>query len=321
MAATGESRGTVQRVKKMLNIPATGNKGGRPKALTKRDEKYIVQAVTIKGKENAVEATHGLEQDLGKSVSVHTVRRALRRAGLVSFVKPKKPLLTAKHKKDRLQWAYDHISWTLDDWKRVVWSDETRINRFGSDGKAYAWKMPGEPLQSQHVRETVKHGGGCIMVWSCITWYGPGYIVDVGHNMDKFIYLSVLQDDLVKTMAEYIEKNPQDRMDFSRFVFMQDNDPKHKSKIVREWLAKQSFRVMEWPAQSPDLNPIENMWDLLKRRLFKGYDKPPAGMNELWERVSAVWYAIAAEECQKYIRTMHRRCQAVIDANGGYIDF
>ena len=72
------------------------------------------------------------------------------------------------------------------------------------------------------------------MVWSCITWYGPGYIVDVGHNMDKFVYLSVLQDDLVKAMAEYIEKNPQYRMDFSRFVFMQDSDPKHKSKIVSE---------------------------------------------------------------------------------------
>jgi len=53
------------------------------------------------------------------------------------------------------------------------------------------------------------------MVWSCITWYGPGYIVDVGHNMDKFVYLSVLQDDLIKTMAEYIEKNPQYRMDFT----------------------------------------------------------------------------------------------------------
>ena len=234
MAATGESRGTVQRVKKMLKIPATGNKGGRPKALTERDQRYIVQAVTIQGKGNAVEATHGLEQGLGKSVSVHTVRRALKRAGLVSFVKPKKPLITIKHKKDRLQWAYDHISCTSDDWKRVVWSDETRINRFGSDGKAYAWKIPGEPLQSQHVRETVKHGGGCIMVWSCITWYGPGYIVVVGHNMDKFVYLSVLQDDLIKTMAEYIEKNPQYRMDFSRFVFMQDSDPKHKSKIVSE---------------------------------------------------------------------------------------
>ena len=234
MEAIGESRGTVQRVNEMLKIPATGNKGGSPKALTERDQKYIVQAVAIKSKGNAVEATHGLEKGLGKSVSVYTVRRVLGRAGLVSFVKPKKPLITIKHKKDRLQWAYDHISCTSDDWRRVVRSDETRINRFGSDGKAYAWKMPGEPLQTQHVREIVKHGRGCTMVWSCITWYGPGYIVVVGHNMDKFVYLSVLQDDLIKTMAEYIEKNPQYRMDFSRFVFMQDSDPKHKSKIVSE---------------------------------------------------------------------------------------
>ncbi|KAG1530736.1 hypothetical protein G6F51_013748 [Rhizopus arrhizus] len=116
MEAIGESRGTVQRVNEMLKIPATGNKGGSPKALTERDQKYIVQAVAIKSKENAVEATHGLEKGLGKSVSVYTVRRVLGRAGLVSFVKPKKPLITIKHKKDRLQWAYDHISCTSDDW-------------------------------------------------------------------------------------------------------------------------------------------------------------------------------------------------------------
>ena len=120
MEAIGESRGTVQRVNEMLKIPATGNKGGSPKALTERDQKYIVQAVAIKSKENAVEATHGLEKGLGKSVSVYTVRRVLGRAGLVSFVKPKKPLLTVKHKKDRLQWAYNHIPWTSDDWRRVV---------------------------------------------------------------------------------------------------------------------------------------------------------------------------------------------------------
>ncbi|KAG1223514.1 hypothetical protein G6F67_009367 [Rhizopus microsporus] len=77
-----------------------------------------------------------------------TVRRALKKAGFVAFVKPRKPLLRAVNIKKRLQWAEEHKDWTVDDWKRVIFSDETKVNRFGSDGKAYAWKTPGEQLNS-----------------------------------------------------------------------------------------------------------------------------------------------------------------------------
>ena len=143
----------------------------------------------------------------------------------------------------------------------MIWSDETKVNRFGSDGKVYASKQPNEKLKRRHVKQTVKHGGGSLMVWSCISWYGVGYIVDVGKNMDKSVYLSVLQDDLVKSMTGYCEENDLIMADFE---FMQDNDPKHKSKIVSEWLSKQDFTAMECPPQSPDLNPIENMWNTLK---------------------------------------------------------
>ncbi|EIE89009.1 hypothetical protein RO3G_13720 [Rhizopus delemar RA 99-880] len=172
----------------MDGLPARIDKGGRPKALTKREQQHLVRAVTVDGLENAVQAQQSLEQNLGKSVSVNTVRRALRDAGLVSFVRPKKPLINERNRKKRLQWARQHIDWTVNDWMNVIWSDETKVNRFGSDGKSYAWKVPGQPLKKHQVCETVKHGGGSIMVWSCISWYNPGYIVDVGKNMTKDVY-------------------------------------------------------------------------------------------------------------------------------------
>ncbi|KAG1367473.1 hypothetical protein G6F61_012883 [Rhizopus arrhizus] len=143
-----------------IQQPARNDKGGRPKALTKREQQHLVRAITADGLENAVQAQQSLEQNLGKSVSVDTVRRTLKDAGLVSFVKPKKPLINERNRKRRLQWARQHIDWTVNDWMNVIWSDETKVNRFGSDGKSYAWKVPGKPLKKHQVRETVSHGGG-----------------------------------------------------------------------------------------------------------------------------------------------------------------
>ncbi|KAG1490974.1 hypothetical protein G6F53_013169 [Rhizopus delemar] len=221
---TGASRGTVQNVRKTIKNEVNSIKAGRPKLLSNRDDQYLVRLVTVKGQENAVEARNTLENDLQKVVSAQTVRRSLRRSGLTSFVKPQKPLLSEVNRRKRLDWALNHVDWTIEDWKRVIWSDETKVNRFGSDGKVYAWKQPNEKLKRRYVKQTVKHGGGSLMVWSCISWYGVGYIVDVGKNMDKNVYLSVLQDDLVKSMTGYCEENDLIMADFE---FMQDNDPKH----------------------------------------------------------------------------------------------
>ena len=73
----------------------------------------------------------------------------------------------------------------------MIWSDETKIDRFGSDGKYYAWKRGHEHLLPRHVQQTVKHGGGNIKLWSCITWEGPGYIVKIDDILDKDLYLVI----------------------------------------------------------------------------------------------------------------------------------
>ena len=102
---------------------------------------------------------------------------------------------------------------------------------------------------------------------------------------------------------------------------MQDNDPKHTPKFTMKHLKKQKFSTMKWPPQSPDLNPIENMWAILKQRLFKNYDHPPNGMLELWERTNEVWRRMAIAECNKCIETMPKRCADVIKNKGYWINY
>ena len=128
--------------------------------------------------------------------------------------------------------------------------------------------------------------------------------------MDGDLYLQILKDELLNSL-QYYGLNPSD------IIFQQDNDPKHICKKVKEWLEEQDFETMVWPAQSPDLNPIEHLWSYLKRRLAE-YEHPPNRILQLWERIQEVWEGIPVEECQKLIKSMPRRVQAVVKAKGGY---
>jgi transposase len=311
---TGISRSTINRlaVKEFPNCIV--KKPGRLSKLTKRDKLYCIRQLTTGGLETAMQVRKALEKDVGVSVCTETIRRGLHEMGLRSFVKPKKSYLSPKNIKARLRWAKAHVDWTYDDWARVIWSDETKVDRFGSDGRYYSWKRDSEELQSRHVQQTFKHGGGNIKLWSCITVHGIGYIVKIDETLDKTLYENILKDDLIHTVNEY-------KINKQKMIFQHDNDPKHTAGNIKNWLAKQEFKVMEWPAQSPDLNPIENMWALLKQRLYRNYEQPPKGMNEHWERIHETWYKITKEECQKVIGTMHKRCKEVIKMKGHWINY
>ena len=202
----------------------------------------------------------------------------------------------------------------MEDWKRILWSDETKINRIGSDGRVYTWKEKGAPLSDRTTTPTVKHGGGNnLMVWGCMGWNGVGKLTEVEGKMDAVQYCEILEDGVVESF-EKLEVEEEER------IFQQDNDPKHTSKKATQWFEDNNIQVLPWPAQSPDLNPIEHLWVHLKKKL-REYPTPPKGAHELWERVADEWDAITPETCQRLIESMPRRVQAVIKAKGGHTKY
>ena len=106
-----------------------------------------------------------------------------------SAKKVKKPFLSSKNRKERYEFSKKFKNWTIEDWKQVVWSDENKINRFGSDGSKWTLKSKNEMLKSHNVNDTLKFGGGSIMIWGCMTQFGPGLITRIDGPLDGGVIL------------------------------------------------------------------------------------------------------------------------------------
>lgn len=312
---------SVRAISKLLSIPKstvydysndlglkTKNRAGRKKLLSTNDVTFAVTQLSSNKAESVEKLSKTLTETKGIKVSRFTLSRELHNAGMRATIKKKKPAISAKNRKERLAFAKSHKDWTVEDWKRVIFSDETKINRFGSDGLRWTWVRDNEPLQPRSVISTVKGGGGSLMIWGCITAGGVGYLAEIEGIMDQHLYKEILEGELADTIDWY-------EIDEEKMIFMQDNDPKHTAKMIKNFLDEQDFSVMSWPAQSPDLNPIENCWSYLKSKVYSN-DKQANGLHELWERVEKEWEAISEDYITKLYESMPNRMRACIKAKG-----
>jgi hypothetical protein len=310
---TGVSTATISRIRSKHRPTLEKAVGGHPSKLSPTNKQYATYLITSQKAENAVQIANTLQPIINNTLSAQTVHRCLKEAGMKPVVVQKRPRLLPCHRRERLDFAIAHKDWTMEDWKRVVWSDETKINRLGSDGRKWGWKQGSGPLPERLISGTLKFGGGSLMMWGCMLWDGVGNACRIDVRMTGQLYTEILEDDFLGSL-ELCDK------DASDVIFQQDNDPKHTSKVAKEWFQTNDIEVLSWPAQSPDLNPIEHLWWHLKKQLGK-YDTPPGGMVELWERIEREWHNIKPEVCQNLIESMPRRVAAVIKAKGGYTKY
>ena len=312
-ASTGYGIATISRLCSKHRPHLSKSSGGHPPKLSTANIRFAQRLISSGKADTAVDVTKTLCNVTNQSLHAQTVRRHLKVAGMKAVVKKKRPFLSKKHRKARMDFALAHQHWTVEDWKKVVWSNETKINRLGSDGRKWVWKKAGESLSDRLIEGTLKFGGGSVMVWGCMLWDGVGYACKIDGKMDGDLHLKILDEDLQASIS-YYGKSTGD------VIFQQDNDPKHTCKKAQKWLQDNDFKVLLWPAQSPDLNPIEHLWSHLKRKLA-GYEVAPNGILELWERIEEEWNKIDAEVCQNLIESMPRRVAAVLKADGGYTKY
>ena len=241
---------------------------------------------------------------------IDTIRRMLRSQGLRGRSRKKKPLLSAANKKKRLLFAKKYQSWTPEDWRKVIFTDETRIKRFGSDSEHWCWRMTNEPVSARTTKPTVKADRGDFMIWGCFGYHGVGWAAKISGTMNSDLYLEVLEDEFKRSLEHCIEEHHQ-----SDIMLLQDNAPCHKSGKVMDYLSAQSYGVLDFPPMSPDLNPIENLWSILKRNLHR--NQVHRKSDELWEHFEREWEQLNGKYLRSLVDSMPRRILAVIKAKGG----
>ncbi len=160
---------------------------------------------------SSLQLSNEVESQTGVTISRDTIWRTLQRNGMHGCRPQKKPLLKPRHKKARLEFARAHADKDEDYWESILWSNETKINVFGTDGFKTVWRRKGEEYKEKCMVPTVKHGGGSVIMWGCMSAAGVGELHFIDSIMNSQMYCSILKEKMLPSLKKLpfpVPKNP-----------------------------------------------------------------------------------------------------------------
>lgn len=269
--------------------------------LTKRQINMIKQEAT----RNKLNATQ-IKSKLELPVTSKHVQHILRTDENIKWKKPIcKPMLKQHHKENRLKFARKYMKWT-DEWKKVIFSDEKKFYLDGPDSYSCYW----HDLRSNDIRMSKRNfGGGSVMVWGAFYMLGKTRICFVPTKMNSTIYTELLEDALITFMDEEMDED---------CIFQQDNAAIHVSKESKSWFNQHNIPLLDWPACSPDLNPMENLWGYMARKVYgnNAQNQNIMTVTELKLRIKQAWEEIDRNLMKNLVESMPDRIFEVIKTNG-----
>lgn len=304
-------RSTISRLYERLRTTGTTNdrpRSGRPRVTSRRQDRYI-RLVHLRDRYRTPGETalniRGLHNN---RISARTVRNRLRDFG----IRARRPyvglVLNQQRRQRRMAWLTAHHpgTFSLQQWRQVLFTDESRYLLYRSDRRQRVYRRPGERFEDSCVVERDRYGGGGVMVWAGICHGHKTPLIFIDGNLNAVRYRDNV---LAPVVLPFVERH--------NVVFQQDNARPHVARISMDFLATNNVNVLPWPAYSPDLSPIEHLWDVLDRKV-RTRDPPPRTLPELRQALAAEWNNIPLATVNRLINSMHRRIRAAIAARGGH---
>ncbi|GFV10178.1 hypothetical protein TNCV_3661301 [Trichonephila clavipes] len=286
--------------------------GGRVRSTTPAEDRYIVLSAKRNRRTTAQQVANKFLAASGKQISRKTVARRLRGGGLYA----RRPVvcvpLTRQHRTARLQWCREHHNWTKQDRACVLFSDESRFSLSSDCRRQLIWRESGTAYRPENIQEKDRYPTCSIMVWAGIMINGRTrlHVVANGTMMgQRYI------DELLLPHVRLFRGAVGDK-----FVFMDDNATCHRTLAVRDCLDSEGIQRLVWPARSPDLNPIENVWDALGKQVA-GRNYPPTNKNTLIRALTEEWDKLPQQLLDNVVQSVVRRVERCITLHGGHIPY
>ena len=317
VAATfGTSVRTITNLRNRVRQTATAAdrpRSGRPRVTTRRQDRVICLAHL---RDRFLPATSTAAVTPGRNnprISAPTVRRRLREANLNSRRPYVGAVLTPRHRRQRLAWARQHLCWTRHQWHQVLFTDESRFQLDVSDGRIRVWRRRNERYADVCVRQRDPWGGPSVMVWGGICHGGITLLVvlDIQAGPGNGVTAQRYVDQVLRPVTvPFLAAHP-------GMTLMQDNARAHTARLTTQFLQQNNVNVLPWPAMSPDMNPIEHVWDQMGYALAR-LNVRPRNVVELRQAVLQAWQNIPQFRIRRLIDSLRRRCTACINAEGGH---
>jgi transposase len=306
---------------KLHNTTHSLDRTGRPEILTRREKRDIIRIVrkTPKLEYSQLIKDAGL-LNCTTPPSKRTIARCLQISGLNKYRCAKRPKLTPIHAlaRKRFAWQYRNFNWENTC---VKFTDECSVQRGSGANAEWCFRYPGEKYDPKMIEEKEKSNKISQMVWAAI-WVTPNG--RVGRSP-----LIIMERDFESKKHGYSGKSYTNTLEEGLIpqyrpgqIFMQDNARIHTSKWTMEWLERHGIWTMEWPAFSPDLNPIEHMWWALKRMVYKLHPElatmghSEADWKALQDALQEAWLALPDSLIRRLVSSMPRRLAACRKAKG-----
>ena len=297
---------------------------GAPRKTSKSDDHYIVHTAEC----NTRIPLKELRADTFSNISEQTLRRRLREAGIRKWRAVNRALLTEIQAKQRLIWAKAHQHWTMDDWRKVIYSDECAVSKDSDPRKLRVFRRQNkqEKYAPKNIRGKIRDGGISQMIWGCFISNKLDPIVFIDGTVNQYVYMDILREQL----PSFLDALRADG--FMNIVFQQDNARPHAAKktqnLLQQLAEQYGFSVMDFPPNSPDMNLIEQLWAHLKLELHRRY--PDTALlrgssdtirKQLIPRLLEIWWSIGEEILERLIQSMPDRVEALLRAKGWYTEY